>query len=198
MEYSIKDLNKHWISKTLVYEILKNSLPVSNTFIKNKRLFNESDLKLFLFFKENWLDKTTSIYWNLKEKEKENIKNDSKQFEETKKPFLNNNENSFNQALLNEIDKVKKQFEETENRLKSEIEQKNKIIEIKEEQNQKYALLKIEEKKEKEDWIKKYDAINEEKNQWIKNFYSLKTYLIVFIVLFMLSLASLIAKIFFI
>jgi hypothetical protein len=93
---------------------------------------------------------------------------------------------------------VKKQFEETENRLKTEIEQKNKIIEIKEEQNQKYALLKTEEKKEKEDWIKKYDAINEEKNQWIKNFYSLKTYLIVFIVLFMLSLASLIAKIFFI
>ena len=56
----------------------------------------------------------------------------------------------------------------------------------------------MEEKKEKEDWIKKYDAINEEKNEWIKNFYSLKTYLIVFIVLFMLSLASLIAKIFFI
>lgn len=196
MEYSIKDLNKHWISKTLVYEILKNSLPVSNTFIKNKRLFNESDLKLFLFFKENWLDKTTSTYWTLKGKE--NIKNDSKQFEETKKPFLNNDENSFNQTLLNEIDKVKKQFEETENRLKTEIEQKNKIIEIKEEQNQKYALLKIEEKKEKEDWIKKYDAINEEKNQWIKNFYSLKTYLIVFIILFMFSLASLIAKIFFI
>jgi hypothetical protein len=120
-------------------------LPVSNTFLKNKRLFNESDLKLFLFYKENWLDKTTLTYWTLKEKI--NIKNDSKQFEETKKPFLNNDENSFNQTLLNEIDKVKKQFEETENRLKTEIEQKNKIIEIKEEQNQKYALLKIEEKK---------------------------------------------------
>jgi hypothetical protein len=53
MEYSIKDLNQHGISKTLVYEILKNSFPISNTFIKNKRLFNESDLKLFLFFKEN-------------------------------------------------------------------------------------------------------------------------------------------------
>ena len=196
MQYSIKDLNQHGISKTLVYEILKNSLPISNTFIKNKRLFNESDLKLFLFYKENWLDKTISTYWTLKEKI--NIKNDSKQFEESKKQFLNNEGNSFNQTLLNEIDKVKKQFAETENRLKTEIEQKNKIIEIKEEQNQKYALLKIEEKKEKEDWIKKYDAINEEKNQWIKNFYSLKTYLIVFIVLFMISLASLIAKIFFI
>lgn len=196
MEYSIKDLNQHWISKTLVYEILKNSFPVSNNFLKNKRVFNESDLKLFLYFKENWLDKTISTYWNLKEKT--NIKNESKQFEKTEKQFLSNNENSFNQTLLNEIDKVKKQFAETENNLKTEIEQKNKIIEIKEEQNQKYALLKMEEKKEKEDWIKKYDAINEEKNEWIKNFYSLKTYLIVFIVLFMLSLASLIAKIFFI
>lgn len=196
MEYSIKDLNQHWISKTLVYEILKNSFPVSNTFLKNKRVFNESDLKLFLYFKENWLDKTISIYWNLKEKT--NIKNESKQFEKTEKQFLSNNENSFNQTLLNEIDKVKKQFEEKENSFKTEIEQKNKIIEIKEEQNQKYALLKMEEKKEKEDWIKKYDAINEEKNEWIKNFYSLKTYLIVFIVLFLLSLASLIAEIFFI
>lgn len=196
MEYSIKDLNQHWISKTLVYEILKNSFPVSNNFLKNKRVFNESDLKLFLYFKENWLDKTISTYWILKDKT--NIKNDSKQFEKTEKPFLKNNENSFNSTLLDEVNKVKKQFEEKENSLKKELEQKNKIIEIKEEQNQKYALLKIEEKNEKEDWIKKYDAINEEKNQWIKNFYSLKTYLIVFIVLFMLSLASLIAKIFFI
>lgn len=196
MEYSIKDLNQHWISKTLVYEILKNSFPVSNTFLKNKRVFNESDLKLFLYFKENWLDKTISAYWIPKQKDE--ILNNTKQFENTEKPFLNNYENSFNQTLLSEINKVKKQFEEKENSFKTEIEQKNKIIEIKEEQNQKYALLKMEEKKEKEDWIKKYDAINEEKNEWIKNFYSLKTYLIVFIVLFILSLASLIAKIFFI
>lgn len=195
MEYSIKDLNQHGISKTLVYEILKNSFPVSNTFLKNKRLFNENDLKLFLYFKENWLDKTTLKYWNLKEKS--NIKNDSKLFGKTETPFSNNDENSFNQTLLNEINKIKRQFEEKENSLKTEIEQKNKIIEIKEEQNQKYALLKMEEKKEKEDWIKKYDAINEEKNKWIKNFYSLKTYLIVFIVLFMLSLALLVVKIFF-
>lgn len=196
MEYSIKDLNQHWISKTLVYEILKNSFPVSNTFLKNKRLFNENDLKLFLFFKENWLDRTILEYGSLKQKNE--ILNNTKQLEKIWKQFLNNSWNDFNNLLISEIDKVKKQFAETENNLKTEIEQKNKIIEIKEEQNQKYALLKMEEKKEKEDWIKKYDAINEEKNQWIKNFYSLKTYLIVFIVLFMLSLASLIAKIFFI
>jgi len=53
MEYSIKDLNQQGISKTLVYEILKNSFPVSSIFLKNKRIFNDSDLKLFLFFKEN-------------------------------------------------------------------------------------------------------------------------------------------------
>jgi len=53
MEYSIKDLNHYGISKTLVYEILKNGFSVSNTFLKNKRLFNENDLKLFLFYKEN-------------------------------------------------------------------------------------------------------------------------------------------------
>ena len=196
MEYSIKDLNQHWISKTLVYEILKNSFPVSNTFLKNKRLFNENDLKLFLFFKENWLDRTILEYGSLKQKNE--ILNNTKQLEKIWKQFLNNSWNDFNNLLISEIDKVKKQFAETENNLKTEIEQKNKIIEIKEEQNQKYALLKMEEKKEKEDWIKKYDAINEEKNEWIKNFYSLKTYLIVFIVLFLLSVAWLVVKIFFV
>jgi len=196
MEYSIKDLNQQGISKTLVYEILKNSFPVSSIFLKNKRIFNDSDLKLFLFFKENWLDKTISAYWILKQKNE--LLNNIKPFKNIEKPFLNNNENSFNKTLLDEINKIKKQFEEKENSLKTEIEQKNKIIEIKEEQNQKYALLKMEEKKEKEDWIKKYDAINEEKNKWIKNFYSLKTYLIVFIFLFLLSVTLLVVKIFFV
>ena len=190
MEYSIKDLNQHGISKTLVYEVLKNSFPISNTFLKNKRVFNDADLKLFLFYKENWLEKTILKYWL----NSENTPNKtvSKQFEETEKPFLENKGNSFDKNLLDEINKLKKQFEEKENSFKTEIEQKNKIIEIKEEQNQKYALLKIEEKNEKESWIKKYDAVNEEKSDRIKKFYSLKTYLIVFIVLFLISTIALI------
>ena len=194
MEYSIKDLNQHGISKTLVYEVLKNSFPISNTFLKNKRVFNDDDLKLFLFYKENWSEKTILKYWL----NSENTPNKtvSKQFEETEKPFLENKENSFDKNLLDEINKLKKQFEEKENSFKTEIEQKNKIIEIKEEQNQKYALLKIEEKNEKEIWIKKYELINEEKSDRIKKFYSQKTYLIVFIILFLISTFALIAKIF--
>lgn len=194
MEYSIKDLNQHGISKTLVYEVLKNSFPISNTFLKNKRVFNDTDLKLFLFYKEKWLEKTILRYWL----NSENTPNKtvSKQFEETEKPFLENKENSFDKNLLDEINKLKKQFEEKENSFKTEIEQKNKIIEIKEEQNQKYALLKIEEKNEKESWIKKYELINEEKSDRIKKFYSLKTYLIVFIILFLISTVALIVKIF--
>jgi len=74
--------------------------------------------------------------------------------------------------------------------LKLEIEQRDKIIGIKDEQTQKYALLKVEEKKEKELWIKKYDELNEERGEWVRKFYSLKTYLIVFIVLFLLATAG--------
>jgi hypothetical protein len=52
MEYTIKELSHQGISKSLVYEALKNSLPFSNNFIKNKRLFNEKDLEIFKFYKE--------------------------------------------------------------------------------------------------------------------------------------------------
>ncbi|ASF47832.1 hypothetical protein [Methylovulum psychrotolerans] len=95
---------------------------------------------------------------------------------------------------MDELETVKKQFEDKENGLKLEIGQKDKIISIREEQTQKYALLKMEEQKEKELWIKKYEAINQEKTEWIKKFYSLKTYLVVFIVLFLLSVVALIEK----
>lgn len=51
MQYSIKDLETQGISKNLVYEALKNSLPFSKDFTKNKRVFNETDLELFRFYK---------------------------------------------------------------------------------------------------------------------------------------------------
>lgn len=51
MQYLIKDLEKQGITKSLVYEALKNSLPFSKGFIKNKRVFNETDLELFRFYK---------------------------------------------------------------------------------------------------------------------------------------------------
>jgi hypothetical protein len=95
---------------------------------------------------------------------------------------------------MDEIETVKKQFEEKENSLKQEIEQKEKIINIKEEQAQKYALLKMEEQREKESWIKKYEDINNEKTEWIKKFYSMKTYLIVFVLLFLLASIALVIK----
>jgi hypothetical protein len=51
MQYSIKDLERLGINKNLVYEALKNNLPFSKDFIKNKRVFNETDLQLFRFYK---------------------------------------------------------------------------------------------------------------------------------------------------
>lgn len=186
MPYSIKDLAKHWLSKNLIYEVLKNSFPVSNEFIKNKRLFNETDLKLFLYYKEHWLEQSLLQY---------GINSENNDHKTVLKTVLTNNEEQLNKPLLENLETVKKQFMENENRLKLEIEQKDKIITIKEDQTQKYALLKMEEKKEKEIWIKKYEIINDEKNDWIKKFYSLKTYLLVFMILFALSTTALVLKI---
>lgn len=117
-----------------------------------------------------------------------------KPFQEKKKQFANIENEAFRKSLLDEVNTVKKLFEEKENSLKLEIEQKNKVIEIKEDQSQKYAILKVEEKNEKELWIKKYDELNAERGEWVRKFYSLKTYLIVFIVLFLLATAGLLAK----
>jgi quinol-cytochrome oxidoreductase complex cytochrome b subunit len=72
-------------------------------------------------------------------------------------------------------------------KLKEEIEQKESIIKIKDEQNLKYALLKQEEKKEKEEWIKKYDVVQKEKNDWVGKYYSIKMYMVVFLVLLILA-----------
>lgn len=115
-------------------------------------------------------------------------------FEENRKQFADTENEALRQSLMDEIKTVKKLFEERENSLKLEIEQKNKLIEIKEDQSQKYAILKVEEKNEKELWIKKYDELNAERGEWIRKFYSLKTYLIVFIVLFLLATAGLLTK----
>jgi frataxin-like iron-binding protein CyaY len=173
--------------------VLKNSLPVSKQFIKNKRVFNEQDLELFKFYKVYGLEKTSLKY------EAINIKTANKTvlkpFEENQKQFSNSLPNDFKKSVMDDLETVKKQFEEKENGLKLEIEQKDKIISIREEQTQKYALLKMEEQKEKETWIKKYEDINQEKTEWIKKFYSMKTYLIVFILLFLLSTIALVIKI---
>lgn len=138
------------------------------------------------------MEKTLSKYGTLAEKtEKETV---SKQFEENGKQFANADNEAFKKSLLDEIKTVKKQFEEKESGWKWEIEQKDKVIGIKDEQMQKYALLKVEEKKEKELWIKKYDELNAERGEWVRKFYSLKTYLIVFIILFLLAAVSLLVK----
>lgn len=182
MDYTIKELNQQGISKSLVYEALKNSLPFSNIFIKNKRIFNEKDLEIFKFYKEFWLEKTVSKHWKT-----EKIADNSS----VSKQSLNSSEDIdtlIKKAVNNEIKTVKEQFESRENELLKEIKQKESIIEIKDNQTQKYALMKIQEEKEKKEWIEKYEKENEKKGEWIRKFYWIRTYLFVFIVLFCVSL----------
>jgi len=52
--------------------------------------------------------------------------------------------------------------------------------------------MKVEAEKEKKEWIEKYDQTNGEKEQWMSKFYSAKSYMLVFAILFVLSLAVLI------
>jgi len=188
MEYNIKDLQTEWISKSLVYEVLKNSLPISKSFIKNRRFFNKSDLEIFIFYKQFWIKEAVHKYWTSEEI------GDSSILETVKKSVPSQSENSLNslqtlieEAVTKEVKTVTEQFETEKTVLTKEIQQKEKIIKIKDDQTQRYAILKVEEEKEKKEWIKKYEQINDEKGEWMKKFYWLKAYLIVFITLFCLT-----------
>jgi len=86
---------------------------------------------------------------------------------------------------------VSKQFEIKETEILKDLEQQKEIVKIRNEQTQKYALLKTEEYKEKKEWIKKYEQEVEKKDQWISNFYTIKIYLIVSIIFLVFSIVIL-------
>lgn len=192
MQYSIKELSSQWISKSLVYEALKNSLPFSHEFIKNRIIFNEKDLEIFKYYKDFWVLKTVSKYWTA-----DKLDNNQPIWKQSQtvpkqdiQQFWNNEEdvsNFIKKTVSKEIEIVKKQFENREEELLKEIEQKNNVIQIKDNQTQKYALLKVQEEKEKKEWIEKYEQANDKKGEWIRKFYWVRTYLIIFIFLFWLS-----------
>ena len=201
MKYSIKDLNQEWISKNLVYESIKNSLPLSNNFVKNKRFFTDKDLEVLQFCKQFGVLQTVSKYWTSQGKGnndiyKNTVSNSIEQKNEQSENNLDSLKTEIEKTVSKEVNTAIKQFEDEKTVLLKEIEQKENIIKIKEDQAQKYAILKVEEEKEKKERIEKYEQVTEEKGDWMKRFYWLKTYLIVFIVLFCLSLLFL-ALIFF-
>jgi len=194
MQKTIKELQAQWLSKNLIYEALKTVLPFSKQFLKNKRIFNEKDIEMFENCKQFGIKKTVLKYSSNKTIENNKTVSNSLQTDSKNsfKPDIINNKNS----LKEEFKTVKKQFEDREEEYKQLIVQKDKMIQVKNEQTQKYALLKQEEKKEKEEWIKKYDEIQKEKNKWIQKYYSTKMYMIVFLIL--LILASIFLWLFFI
>lgn len=193
MQYTIKELWEKGISKNTVYEVLKNSLPFSNEFIKNKRVFNDKDLEIFIFYKDFWLKKAIESFGIYEQAGEGNSPQTvPKQFETVYKQEENSKTNDDIKSLSDKLETVQKQFENKERELQKTIEQKEQIIKVREEQTQKYALMKVEAEHEKKDWIKKYEKANGEKEQWMSKFYSIKTYLLVLVILFVFSLVALI------
>lgn len=185
MQYTIKGLNNEWITKTLVYEVIKNSFPISNTMIKNVRYFNENDLEIFKHYKQFWFENTAEKYWF--KNSKQTVWNS---LNENEKQFLNSPEelnDLIKKAVSVEIETVSKQFELKEKQFLNTILEKENIIKIKGEQTQKYALLKVEQEKEKKEWIQKYEKVTQEKEILLNKFYLTKSYMLVFAVLLAIS-----------
>jgi len=166
MQYTIKDLQAQGLNKSLIYEALKTVWTFSKQFIKNKRVFDDKDIQIFRYYKQFGYKKTVLKFWTSQKVGK------SKTVSNTSQTVW---QNSF------------KTVSNREEELTQIIEQKETIIKIKDDQTQKYALLKQEEKKEKEEWIKKYDDVQNEKSEWVQKYYAVKMYMVVFLVLLILA-----------
>ena len=162
MTHTVKDLQVQGYSKTLIYEVLKTVWTVSKQFVKNKRVFDENDIQIFKYYKQFGSEKTVLKFWTSQNAGKS-------------KTVLEQSSNS-----LKTVSNREEELQET-------IKQKEAIIKVKEEQSQKYALLKQEEKKEKEEWIQKYDDVQNEKSEWVQKYYAVKMYIVVFLVLLILA-----------
>ena len=165
MTYTIKDLQAQGYSKTLIYEVLKTVWTVSKQFVKNKRVFDENDIEIFKYYKQFGSEKTVVKYGT------------------SQKVGKSKTVSNTSQTVWNSFETVSEREEE----LAQIIKQKEAIIKIKDDQTQKYALLKQEEKKEKEEWIKKYDTIQTEKSEWVQKYYAVKMYMVVFLVLLIMT-----------
>ena len=170
MQYTIKDLQAQGLNKSLIYEALKTVWTVSKQFIKNKRVFDDEDIKIFSYYKEFGSEKTVLKFWT------------SQKVGNSK--TVSNISQTVSEQSKNSLETVSNREEE----LTKTIKQKEAIIKVKEEQSQKYALLKQEEKKEKEEWIKKYDSVQNEKSEWVQKYYAVKMYMVVFLVLLILAI----------
>ena len=169
MQYTIKDLQAQGLNKSLVYEALKTVWTFSKQFVKNKRVFDEKDIEILKYYKQFGSEKTVLKFWTSQKVGKfQTVSNSSK---------------TVSKHSGNSLETVSKREAE----LSEIIKQKEAIIKIKDDQTQKYALLKQEEKKEKEEWIKKYDTIQNEKYEWVEKYYSVKMYMVIFLVLFVLA-----------
>ena len=164
-------------------------MPFSKQFNKNKRFFNQEDVEIFKYYKIYGHQKTVLKYgiFDREEKTEENNQTVLKTVETVQKNSSNTTETDIEKAVKEEIKTVVKQFKNKEEELKETISQKEAIIKIKDDQTQKYALLKQEEKKEKEEWIKKYDTIQTEKSEWVQKYYAVKMYMVVFLVLLIMA-----------
>lgn len=200
MQYTIRELWEKGISKTTVYEALKTGLPFSSDYIKNKRIFTKEDLEVFKYFKEFWHKKAIEKYWAIEPLGEGGL--NQTVWNVTKphwygsgtivKPDSNSSSNEAIKALSEKLDTVEKQFHEKEREYKKNLEEKEKLIQVKDNQSQKYALAKVEAEKDKKEWISKYEKVNIEKEHWMSRFYSLKMYFIATLVFLTVTIGALI------
>ncbi len=181
MYQTIRELQAQWLTKSLIYESLKSPLPFSKQFQKNRRIFNELDIEIFQYYKIYGSENTVLKFWT-----SQNTDN-KKQFQNSSKTITTPPDVNIKDAIKIEMETVIKQFKDKEEELNNTITQKNEIIKIKDEQTQKYALLKQEEKKDKEQWIEKFNISQDEKWKWIIKFYNVKMFMIIFLILFLIS-----------
>lgn len=160
MEYTIKELEKKWIPKRKIYQAVDLALPISYELIGNKRIFNDSDLEIFSYYINHWEKRTVEKFWTTKNLSKNNtVPNSNKPVPE---PSPNSPE-QLNKIIEKQLDEristVTKQFDLEKTKLTEKITQQNRLIEIKDNKTQETAIQLRDEKKEKGEWINKYENL---------------------------------------
>jgi len=169
-------LNKYKeLNKSFIYDVLKSDIPFSNEKKWNKRYFTEEDIEKFLYIKNNNLEKAIKKYW----------KNSLKQFEYNSIKNNINTDNSADKTVWNT------DFKQKINELEEVIIEKSKEITRVETWNIKLNEInkvakedKEIERQEKNNWISKYEKLNE-KYEWI-NIINTKLKMILYFLIFML------------
>jgi len=165
------------LNKSFIYDVLKSDIPFSNEKKWNKRYFTKEDIEKFLYIKNNNIKKAIIKYWTNSLKQSENnVINKGDYINHIDKETVWNTKHN---EKITELEKVIIEKSKEITRVETWNIDLHRINKIAKED-------KEIERKEKNNWINKYEKLNE-KYEWI-NIKNTKLMMLLLLLLFIIIL----------